>query len=114
MTDFVKAEVDSEEVVTRRLIVSNQALVVAFAGLVFSIVVSYVLQMMFHWGFLVGVLILPVFLLAAYTMNCVVVGNCIVWAWILTAIYVFKFVITLSIFLPRMKSLHSILKKNHH
>lgn len=57
-----------------------------FVGLVTSIKLN---------PFMGLVTVLP-FLIAAYTVNCTIVGHCTTWAWVLTTLYV---VYVLSVFL---------------
>lgn len=87
--------------------ISVQALVVAIAGIVFSMAISYITGIMIPHGYIVGVFLLPIFLLAAYSINCMIVGECIIWAWILTVLYVINFLATLVAFTVKMKSIRS-------
>ena len=44
----------------------------------------------------IGLIAVIPFLIAAYTVNCIVVGHCTTWAWVLTVLYVVNVV---SVFL---------------
>lgn len=87
--------------------ISVQALVVAIAGIVFSMAMSYIIGIMIPYGYIVGLFLLPVFLLAAYSINCMIVGECVVWAWILTVLYVINFLATLVAFTVKMKAIRA-------
>ena len=74
--------------------VSINAFLTFIAGLVFSVVVTIVMP----FGAFAGMYILLIFTLFAYNVNCVQVGHCKTWAWILTILYVI-YVVFLSIML---------------
>jgi hypothetical protein len=62
--------------------ISMQAFITAMAGLVLGVAMSTLVNV---WS---GFLIVAVFFVAAYNVNCAVVGKCINWSWILVAVYV--------------------------
>lgn len=49
-----------------------------------------------------GLLIVAAAFLQAYTVNCIVIGHCTTWAWILSSIYVLYAVIMIFILLVSM------------
>jgi hypothetical protein len=92
-----------------RLRVTPQALTVAVSGLLLSFLLSYMAQLAVPWGWAVGLLILPLFLLGAYSVNCMVVGDCVVWAWILTALYVVNVLLTALVTVPKFQKVQGAL-----
>lgn len=59
------------------------AFVTLICGLITSLLIAATANI---W---LGILTFGVFLVTTYNVNCVVVGNCTTWAWILMSIYVF-------------------------
>ena len=59
----------------------------AFVTLICGLIISLLIGV--NGNIWLGVLTFGVFLLTTYNVNCVVVGNCTTWAWILMCIYIF-------------------------
>jgi len=57
------------------------ALITAISGLILGIILAFKINMY------MGLILLPVILIAAYNVNCAIVGHCTTWAWILTGVY---------------------------
>jgi hypothetical protein len=62
---------------------SLQAAITVVAGVIIGLATIIV----FPSRWLLGFALTAAFFLAAYNVNCVVVGKCKTWAWILTAFY---------------------------
>ncbi len=75
------------------------AFVTLLSGLVISLLVA------FNGNMWLGLLTFGVFLVTTYNVNCVVVGNCTTWAWILMSLYVLYAIANIAIFsgLSKMK-----------
>lgn len=75
------------------------AFVTLLSGLVISLLIA------FNGNMWLGLLTFGVFLVTTYNVNCVVVGNCTTWAWVLMSIYVFYALANIAIFsgLSKMK-----------
>ena len=58
------------------------AFVTLICGLVISLLISG------SGNLWLGIFTLGVFLLTTYNVNCVVVGNCTTWAWVLMSLYI--------------------------
>jgi hypothetical protein len=101
----------SQPTLLDRLQVTPQALTVAVSGLLLSFLISYMAQLVVPWGWTLGLLILPLFLLGAYSVNCMVVGSCAVWAWILAALYVINVVLTSLVTVPKFQKVQGALAK---
>lgn len=73
------------------------AAIVAASGFVVAIAMAWLVHP------ILGIAILPGFFLAAYNVNCVTVGHCTTWAWILTSIYTFYtlLIVVIMILKPR-------------
>jgi len=63
------------------LTVSIQAFITALSGIALGILLMIVLPGNLK---LIGLISSLLILMSAYTVNCTVVGNCVVWAWVLT------------------------------
>jgi len=59
------------------------AFVTLICGLIISILISA------SGNLWLGILTFGVFLVTTYNVNCVVVGNCTTWAWVLMCVYIF-------------------------
>ena len=59
----------------------------AFVTLICGLIISILIGV--GGNIWLGILTLGVFLVTTYNVNCVVVGNCTTWAWILMCIYIF-------------------------
>ena len=59
----------------------------AFVTLICGLIISILIGV--SGNIWLGILTLGVFLVTTYNVNCVVVGNCTTWAWILMCIYIF-------------------------
>jgi hypothetical protein len=64
--------------------VTRAAFYTLIAGLILSIVIAFTFPVS---GPLIGIFVLLVWVLLAYNINCVQVGHCYTWAWILTIFY---------------------------
>jgi hypothetical protein len=69
---------------TTNIKLTRAAFYTLFAGLILSIVIAFTLPV---YGPLIGIVVLFVWMLVAYNLNCVQVGHCNNWAWILTVFY---------------------------
>ena len=69
-----------------KLKISYPSFIMAISGIVVSIILSFFINIWF------GISVLPVFLLAAYNVNCSIVGHCYVWAWILTSLFLLQLI----------------------
>ena len=67
------------------------AFVTLICGLIISILISV------SGSIWLGIITFGVFLVTTYNVNCVVVGNCTTWAWILMFIYIFYVFINIGI-----------------
>ena len=67
------------------------AFVTLICGLIISILISV------SGSLWLGILTFGVFLVTTYNVNCVVVGNCTTWAWILMFIFIFFVFINIGI-----------------
>jgi hypothetical protein len=67
------------------------AFVTLICGLIISILISV------SGSIWLGIVTFGVFLVTTYNVNCVVVGNCTTWAWILMFIYIFYVFINIGI-----------------
>ena len=76
------------------------AFVTLLSGLVISLLIAV------NGNMWLGLLTLGVFLLTTYNVNCVVVGNCTTWAWVLMSIYILYALANVAIFsgLSKMKN----------
>ena len=72
--------------------ITYNAYLTLLAGLVMSLTFAFTIP---H-GVFIGLYILLMFTLLAYNVNCVQVGHCSMWAWILTAVYVIYAVIVVA------------------
>lgn len=63
--------------------------------LITALILAFALLFVHPIGFLGSLTVLLGGVLAAYNVNCVQVGSCTLWAWILTAFYVINAVIFL-------------------
>ena len=88
----------------------------AFVTLLCGLIVGVLLAANGH--FVLGIFTFGLFLVTTYNVNCVVVGNCTTWAWILMFIYIF-YVLTVigaasaySDMKSRMMSVGSMSKSN--
>ena len=59
------------------------AFVTLLSGLVISLLIAV------NGNMWLGLLTLGVFLVTTYNVNCVIVGNCTTWAWVLMCVYIF-------------------------
>jgi hypothetical protein len=64
-----------------KLTLSIQSFIVAVVGLVISVLLSFLVHP------IAGAMSLLTFFMAAYNVNCVVVGKCVQWAWALVVVY---------------------------
>jgi len=69
------------KMVIGKLKMSLFAFIVAICGIFIGLMFSFKLHP------LLGIVITGSFFLAAYNINCVIVGKCEIWAWILLIIY---------------------------
>ena len=66
------------------LTLSAPAFVVALTGVVVSVGMTIAAPKLIF----ASLLVLAAFFVAAYNVNCAIVGNCSVWAWVLAVMYV--------------------------
>jgi hypothetical protein len=78
------------------------AFVTLICGLIISILICVSGQL---W---LGILTFGVFLVTTYNVNCVVVGNCTTWAWILMFVYIFYVLSAVSVATGLSKSKNSL------
>lgn len=64
--------------------ITHNAHLTLVAGLILSLTFAFTIP----YGVFVGLYTLLMFTLLSYNVNCVQVGHCTLWAWILTAVYV--------------------------
>jgi hypothetical protein len=64
-----------------KLTLSIQAFITALVGIVIGTMV------ILRGGVFLGVLTTGLFFVTAYSVNCMVVGKCVVWAWVLAIVY---------------------------
>lgn len=64
--------------------ITFNAFLTLVAGLILSVVLVFTIP---TYGIFAGLYILLLFSLLAYNVNCVQVGHCYLWAWILTVVY---------------------------
>ena len=83
------------------------AFVTFLSGLVISLLIAV------NGNMWLGLLTLGVFFVTTYNVNCVVVGNCTTWAWVLMCIYVLYALANVALFsgLSKMKGELSSLAK---
>jgi len=65
----------------------------AMITVVGGMVVGLITALKFSW--LAGIIMILVFFVAAYNINCATVGHCTTWAWVLTIIYLINVLIFL-------------------
>ena len=70
-----------KKMVVGKLKMSLFAFIVAICGIFVGLIFSFKVHP------LLGIVITGAFFLAAYNINCVIVGKCEIWAWILLIIY---------------------------
>jgi hypothetical protein len=74
------------------------ALIAAVCGIISGLYASYIYSGVSDtFGIILGLVTIGVSFLTAYNLNCVIVGHCKVWAWILVSVYVLN---TLLMFIP--------------
>ena len=78
------------------------AFITAILGLVLGVAISFTMNL---WA---GLFIVAAFFLAAYNVNCAVVGKCVAWAWVLTGVYMLYAIPTVlaDVMLSATKSKH--------
>jgi len=72
------------------LTISQQAFIVAITGLVVGLVLLVTLPKGFK---VLGLISILTSFVASYNVNCTLVGQCVVWAWVLTAMAIFNAVV---------------------
>ena len=80
--------------------------IILVGGLLLSILISIYTRIWF------GIAMLGVFLIESYNINCVIVGNCVTWAWVLMIIFVIYFVIGVSATVNNKLIVSSMSKKS--
>lgn len=81
--------------------VSRASFCVLLAGITVSILLAIFLPLPLPVSILIAIYVLLMALLAAYNVNCVQVGHCKVWAWILTGLYIFSVAISALVLLMK-------------
>lgn len=84
-----------ENLVNRTMVVGNVKMslfsfIVAVSGILLGLITG------FRVNILVGLILMASFFIAAYNLNCVIVGQCKVWAWVLFIVYVLNTVVMLG------------------
>jgi hypothetical protein len=74
----------SDMVMVGDMKMTRSALITLTAGLILSLSVAIFVP---H-GVFIGLFMFLGFIIAAYNLNCVVVGKCTTWALVLTAVYI--------------------------
>lgn len=74
----------SEQVQVGSLKITRNALFTLSSGIVLSAIIMFAVPKVGVW---IGLVTLLMFVLAAYNINCAVVGKCTTWALILTILY---------------------------
>jgi hypothetical protein len=103
---------ESKFITIGQLTVSKQAFYVALFGIILSIVTIIVAPFLFPST----VLMLALIFLAAYNINCTIVGSCHIWAWVLTIFYIIMLGTNIAIILAnpsvlKSSTLKSMMKK---
>ena len=85
------------------------AFVTLLSGLVISLLIAV------NGNMWLGLLTLGVFLVTTYNVNCVIVGNCTTWAWVLMSIYILYALANIAIFsgLSKMKGDFNTMPKSN-
>ena len=83
------------------------AFITLLSGLVISLLIG------FSGNVWLGILTFGVFLITTYNVNCVVVGNCTTWAWILMSFYVLYALGSVAMFsgVSKMKGEFNVMSK---
>ena len=107
--------VDSEERKEHLAInmVSIGSLQITVASLItFSCGVIIALMLLFTgpYGIFVSLYVLLLFVVLAYNVNCAQVGHCTVWAWVLTAVYLFYTVVAVLLFIFNYPAFRTAMK----
>ena len=79
--------------------------IILVGGLLLSILISI-------YNIWFGIAMLGTFLIISYNINCVIVGNCVTWAWVLMIIYVIYIVIGVSATVNNKLIVSSMSKKS--
>lgn len=85
MEDYTK-----KTITIGKLKMSLFSFIVALSGLVIGLISSIKINIVS------GLVITLGFFLAAYNLNCVIVGHCRIWAWVLLIVYLINIVTTFS------------------
>lgn len=96
------------------LVISVQAAAIAATAMVSALVSLIVLHKYLPFASRMSIalsLLLGGFV-AAYNVNCTVVGHCNVWAWFLTVIFIFNTVMITASHAAEFKKLYKELKKS--
>ena len=79
----------NKTIVVGDLKMSLFSFIIAAAGIVLGLVIS------FNYSIFIGLITTASLFLAAYNLNCVIVGKCKTWAWILFVIYLLNVILSL-------------------
>lgn len=83
------------------------AFITAICGAVIGVSLLFVLPQL--WP--MSLMVVGASFIAAYNVNCVVVGNCNAWAWILTTFYIVYTFVVMGIIILRKQLLEEVYKK---
>lgn len=83
------------DIVNKTVLVGNVKMslfsfIVAGAGILIGLITS------FRINILAGLVLTASFFIAAYNLNCVIVGQCKIWAWVLFVVYVLDTILILG------------------
>lgn len=85
-----------KDIVNKTVLVGNVKMslfsfIIAGVGILLGLVTS------FRVNIFAGLLMTASFFVAAYNLNCVIVGQCKIWAWVLFIVYILQTVLVLSL-----------------
>lgn len=84
----------------------------AFITLVCGVIMSIGLMITNPTMWVTSLLIMAVFIIAAYNVNCAIVGKCNAWAWVLVSVYIVYTIAVLIIFYLRDQVITSFMPKS--
>lgn len=91
---------DNSLVQVGSLRITRQALTICIAGILLACVLIFTLGLS-PGSVLAAAFILLAIFVAAYSVNCMVVGHCRIWAWFLAVLYVVNLILyTLVLMIP--------------
>lgn len=96
-----------KDIVNKTVLVGNVRMslfsfIVAGSGILLGLITA------FRVNIVVGLVLTASFFIAAYNLNCVIVGQCKIWAWVLFVVYVLDTILILGASaIPRMAMMSS-------